>query len=171
MWALSHGFAIVGTVLVPLGRLAISSVILACVVAGICTPLLLFSRVRALFIIGVTNRWLLNYVLVIVAIAVVQVFLIGAILVGGDALFSPPGMDSPAEDAFLFRGLIVLIGVSLVLLWLIPVVILPRIGYDWDPHEYDLTTMVVIGGSVLWYQIVGFFGGVLLATIYIPNNF
>jgi hypothetical protein len=75
------------------------------------------------------------------------------------------GTDTPAENVFFWQGLLVGYGICMLLLWIIPVVILPRVGVDWDSHEYNMTTKALFGAGVLWYQVSGAVAAVFISSI------
>jgi hypothetical protein len=134
--------------------------------AAVWTPFLSSSRVRTLFAtIGRSDNWPASYLVVLTGIGTAEFLLFAAVGLLGDALYSLPGTDTPAENAFFWQGLLVGYGICLLLLWVIPVVILPRVGIDWDSHEYDMTTKALLGAGVLWYQVGGAVAAVFISSI------
>jgi hypothetical protein len=133
--------------------------------ALVWTPFLASDRVRALFsTLGWSDGWLVSYSVVMTIIGAGAFLLFAVVGVLGDTLYSLSGMDTPAENAFFWQGLVVGYIVYTFLLWFIPVVVLPRVGTDWDPHGYDMTTKALFGVGVLWFQIGGTAATVLIAS-------
>lgn len=133
--------------------------------AAIWTPFLSSSRIRTLFTtIGRSDNWPASYSAVMTAIGTAEFLLFVAVGLLGNALYSPLNTDTPAENMFFWQGLLVGYGICLLLLWVVPVVILPRVGVDWDPYGYDTTTKALFGAGVLWYQVGG-----AVATIFISS--
>jgi hypothetical protein len=129
-------------------------------------PFLESNRVRALFTtIGWTDSWPVSYLVVITIVGAGGFLLFTAVLVLGDTLYSPPGTDIPAENAFFWWGLLVGYSIYMLLLWIVPVGILPRVGFDWDPHGYDWKTKALFASGVLWFQIGGAAATTFIASV------
>lgn len=147
-------------------QLGAFSAIIGVGAAVVWTPFLARGRVRALFAtFGWSDNWFVNYWIILTIIGAGEFLLFAAVGLLGDALYSPPGTDTPAENTFFWRGLLVGYGTYMLLLWVIPVVIFPRVGIDWDPHEYDMTTKAIFGAGVLWYQVGGAMAAGFIASI------
>ncbi|MFB6176644.1 MAG: hypothetical protein ABEI99_05795, partial [Halobaculum sp.] len=77
---------------------------------------------------------------------------------GVGLLLTEFGAAAAPDGATLAEGLIGLIAVlSLSYLVVVPVVavlVLPEIGYDWDPAEYSLGTWALLVGVTAWYDAV-----------------
>lgn len=113
-------------------------------IAAVCwTPVLLSTRMRALFRrLPPFESVLVTYVAVSVGAAVPYILgLVGSVAAAdsGKALFT------------------VTLAVSLLYLSAVPLlgaVVLPRAGVDWDPTGYGLSTWAVLLTGALWYVLL-----------------
>ena len=123
------------------------------VLALFWTPLLVSERVRALFSIGPTGRLPLNYAVVFVVVSGIHAGLLGGWIESG---------ATPANGITA----VVALGLGIPAVgWLVAVVGLPALGYDWAPNGCDLRTKAVLAVGAGWYGIMTILPGVLLAAI------
>ncbi|TKX74141.1 hypothetical protein EXE46_10435 [Halorubrum sp. GN11_10-6_MGM] len=118
------------------------------VAAGLCAPFLAAERLRALFrALPPRGRLLPSYLAVSVGLSVP--YLVGVVLTVARAAEAGPAWSS----GFLLTALLGAVVVAVVA----PAVAalgLPRLGLDWDPTGYGVSTWLLLGGAGLWYALV-----------------
>ncbi|TKX84947.1 hypothetical protein EXE43_16175 [Halorubrum sp. SS5] len=118
------------------------------VAAGLCAPFLAAERLRALFrALPPTGGLLPSYLGVSVGLSVP--YLVGVAVTVTRAAEAGPAWSS----GFLLTALIGTVLVGIVA----PAVAalgLPRLGADWDPTGYGVSTYLLLGGAGLWYAAV-----------------
>jgi hypothetical protein len=118
------------------------------VAAGLCAPFLAAERLRALFrALPPTGRLLPSYLGVSVTLSVP--YLAGVVLTVARAAEAGPAWSS----GFLLTALLGAVAVGLVAP-AVAVVGLPRLGFDWDPTGYGVSTWLLAVGGGLWYAVV-----------------
>lgn len=144
---MTHTIAVVEDLL-ALGVLALLAVLPGAVAGLLCSPVLLFERLRELFRrLPPTGSTAANYSLVAVALSLPWVF--GAIAAVAGAPSDPAG----ASNALL-NLLVPLAAAYVVGLPLAAGVGLPRLGVDWDPTGYGPGTWVLLVVGAAWYAAV-----------------
>lgn len=118
-------------------------------VAGVLwSPFLVSERFRALFVaLPPGGRLVPSYVGVALGLSVP--YLIGVLLTVTTPAATGPELSEGLLDTALFGG--VLVGL------IAPAVAgagLPRVGVDWDPTDYGVSTWVLLVGAGLWYAVV-----------------
>lgn len=116
------------------------------------TPFLAADRLRALFReLPPTGSLVPSVLLLGIGGSLPYTLGVGALLVRF-------GNAANTETAALSEGLFGLIAVlSLVYVVAVPAVaalVLPEVGYDWDPAEYSLGTWALLIGVSVWYDAV-----------------
>ncbi|KOX98220.1 MULTISPECIES: hypothetical protein [Halorubrum] len=118
------------------------------VAAGLCAPFLAAERLRALFrALPPTGRLLPSYLGVSVGLSVP--YLAGVVLTVARAAEAGPAWSS----GFLLTALLGAVAVGLVAP-AVAVFGLPRLGLNWDPTGYGVSTYLLLGGAGLWYAAV-----------------
>ncbi|MFC6990239.1 hypothetical protein ACFQJD_18845 [Haloplanus sp. GCM10025708] len=117
---------------------------LAGVVAAVLwSPFLLSDRLRALFQLGPTDHWGLNYVVACVVVTAVHGLVLGVGLALG------AGRDGPSIAVILLVS-----ALTIGLVWAVPAVALPARGYEWDPRGFDAVTHLLLVGGSIWYAAI-----------------
>jgi hypothetical protein len=116
------------------------------------TPFLAAERLRALFrTLPPTDSLVPSVLLVGIGGSLPYTLGVGLLLVQF-------GQSSSSAGAVLAESLFGLIAVlSLVYVVVVPtvaVLVLPEVGYDWDPAEYSLATWALLIGVSAWYDAV-----------------
>lgn len=112
-------------------------------------PFLVGRRLRSLFaVVGPADRWVDNYLLVMTIIGggEIALFALTADVIAIE--YSDPAL---IERFIQFASVALLLG-YIVVLGLISLVVLPRLGIDWDENGYDGRTIGLVGGALLWYH-------------------
>ena len=116
--------------------------------AGLCAPFLAAERLRALFrALPPAGRLLPSYLGVSVGLSVP--YLVGVVFTVARAAEAGPAWSS----GFLLTALIGAVLVAFVAP-AVAVLALPRLGVDWDPTGYGVSTWLLLGGAGLWYALV-----------------
>lgn len=115
------------------------------------SPVLAVGRLRALFEALPLTRWTAaNYVLVSMALSVPWIVGLGWAFaeIGSGVGAGEPGGDPLLDVAVQLAGLY-LVGLPVA-----AGAVLPHLGFDWDPADYDATTWVVLVAASAWYALV-----------------
>jgi hypothetical protein len=140
--------SLVSTLLFTIQMFAVGGVY-GLVIGIFWTPFLLSARLRGLFATLPPSDWRVSYALWIPLPAVVWGFLFV------NVLSISPDIREPTSASPLYvggvDGIVVATLVSLVLWPVVLLYVLPTRGYDWDPEEYSMTTVVLVVGGLLWY--------------------
>lgn len=121
--------------------------------ATITAPFLAADRLRSLFrTLPPTDSVVVSYLLVTVGGSLPYVVGTGAILTA----FAGSSPASGATVAERLLGLATVVSLVVVVGW--PTVcglVLPEVGYDWDPTGYGWDTWLLLIGGAVWY-VAGF---------------
>jgi hypothetical protein len=115
------------------------------------SPFLLARRMRLLFASLPNADWRVSYGLWIPLPAVVWGFCFGCVISLSRDLRTP-GKASPLYVAGL-DGIAVATLVSLLLWPALLLYVLPERGFDWDPAEYDVRTVLLVVAGIVWYLL------------------
>lgn len=131
-------------------RVGILSLGLGFLASFVVVPFLVSPRFRSLFATGgPVDHWVGNYLLVMTVIGggEIGLFAVTVNLIG--IQYANPAVVEQLVQSVsiaLFLGYV-------AVLWLVPIVFLPRLGIDWDDNGYDLRTIGLVSSAVLWYHI------------------
>jgi hypothetical protein len=122
-------------------------------------PFLVGHRLRSLFAtVGPTNHWASDYFVLMTVIGggEITVFAVTVNVIG--IQYANPMV---VEQLVLYASVALFVG-YVVALCLLPLVILPRLGIDWDKNAYDVRTIGLVCIAVLWYHV-----GTILLSPYV----
>lgn len=137
-------------------RVGIISLGLGFLASFVLLPFLAGHRLRSLFAtVGPTNHWASDYLISMTVIGwgEIAVFTFTVNVIGIE--YANPMLT---EQLVLYASVALFLG-YVITLCLVPLLVLPRLGIDWDENDYDLKTIGLVGIAVLWYHI----GTVLLS--------
>ena len=118
------------------------------VAAGLCAPFLAVERLRSLFrTLPPTGRVLTSYVAVAVALSAPYVAGVALTVIRVES--AGPGWS----EGFLATAALGAVGPVLVAP-AVAVLGLPRLGLDWDPTGYRVSTWGILLAGGLWYALV-----------------
>ena len=118
------------------------------VAAVLWSPILLSSRVRSLFDrLPPARSTIASYLLVAIGLSI-------PFVIGTGIVFTTTSTEGAALSNALLNMAFVLTIAYMGVLPLTSVVGLPRIGLDWDPTNYGLSTWLLLVCVVLWYAAV-----------------
>lgn len=118
------------------------------VAAVLWSPILLSSRVRSLFDrLPPERSTIASYLLVAIGLSI-------PFVIGTGIVFTTTSTEGAALSNALLNMAFVLTIAYMGVLPLTSVVGLPRIGLDWDPTNYGLSTWLLLVCVVLWYAAV-----------------
>lgn len=130
-------------------RIGVISLGLGLLASLVLVPFLLNGRLRSLFAtVGPTDHWMGNYpiIMTIVGGGEIALFALTVELIAIE--YANP---ATVEQLVLSASVALLLGCILVLS-LLPLVVFPRLGIDWDRNGYDARTIGLVCGAVLWYH-------------------
>lgn len=131
-------------------RVGIISLGLGFLASFVLLPFLVGHRLRSLFAtIGPTNHWASDYLILMTVIGggEIAVFAVTVNVIG--IQYANPMV---VEQLVLYASVALFVG-YIVALCLVPLLVLPRLGIDWDENDYDLRTIGLVCIAVLWYHI------------------
>ena len=118
------------------------------VAAVLWSPILLSSRIRSLFDrVPPARSTIASYLLVAIGLSI-------PFVIGTGIVFTTTSTEGAALSNALLNMTFVLTIAYVGVLPLTFVVGLPRIGLDWDPTNYGLSTWLLLVCVVLWYAAV-----------------
>jgi hypothetical protein len=137
-------------------RVGIISLGLGFLASFVLLPFLVGHRLRSLFTtVGPTNHWVSDYLILMTLIGGGE---IGVFALTVDVIGIEYANPIVIEQLVLYAS-VALCLIYVTTLCLIPLVVLPRLGIDWDEHDYNMRTVGLITTAVLWYHL----GTVLLS--------
>jgi hypothetical protein len=140
-------------------RVGIISLGLGFLASFVLLPFLVGHRLRSLFTtVGPTNHWVSDYLILMTLIGggEISVFALTVDLIGIEYA------DPMVLEQLILYASVALCLVYVTTLCLIPLVVLPRLGIDWDKNDYDVRTIGLVITAVLWYHI-----GMVLLSPYV----
>jgi hypothetical protein len=115
------------------------------------SPVLVAGRLRAFFrALPLTRSMILNYV--IVAMALSAPWIIGLVLGLAELGADTNGVQAYGTPVLRAAGRL-----SILYLVGLPVgagAVIPALGVDWDPHDYQATTWVLLAAAGAWYAAI-----------------
>jgi hypothetical protein len=140
-------------------RVGLISLGLGFLASFVLFPFLVGHRFRSLFAtVGPTDYWMGNYILIMTIIGggEIGLFALTIDLIGVE--YANPAV---VEQFVLYASVALFLGYVTVS-WLLALVVLPRLGIDWDENDYNLRTVGLISAAVLWYHV-----GMVLLSPYV----
>ncbi|ADI73287.1 conserved hypothetical protein [Methanohalobium evestigatum Z-7303] len=127
---------------------AIILIIPGIIAATFWTPFLVSERLRALFRkLPPTNSVFSSYIIAGISASLPYIIGFLVILAVGD-------VDNTQVSNSLITMSLLLFMVYTIGLPFIGVILLPRIGVDWDPHNYSVSTWILLAAGGAWYAIL-----------------
>lgn len=131
-------------------RVGILSLGLGFLASFVLLPFLAGHRLRSLFeTVGPTSHWASDYFISMTVIGGGEIAVFAIIVNVIGIQYANPMV---VQRLVLYASVALFLG-YVITLCLVPLLVLPRLGIDWDGNGYDPMTIGLVCIAVLWYHI------------------